>query len=170
MADNNRVLHGAIALIKSGGEVIGKMRSVRAQESFQRLRVGGIGTILPSEQAVSQWDGQLSCDFIMVNLTKTGIKNAIRRDFANVASQVLVGATSFEDQVVLDVDGVQIDIFKKVTDVINADGTINPKAIPIAIITSCLIESDSFDIGEAALSGRSQTFKYLLPFREIKNP
>lgn len=167
---DNKVLTGAIALIKVQGEVVGKMRNVRAQESVRRLRVGGIGTILPSEQAATEWDGTLSCDFMLVNIQKSGIKNAIRRDFSNVASQILSGEASFEDQLVLDVDGVQVDLFKKITDVILPDGTINPKAIPIAIVRNCLIESDSFDISEGAIAGRSQSFKYLLPLVEIKNP
>jgi hypothetical protein len=160
---NQPVLTGAIALIKSSGVVVGKMKGVRCQENMRRLPVRGIGTILPSEQAVVEWEGTLSCEFLEIEFDKTGIPNAIRRNFPNVASQVLNGNASFEDQLVLDVDGVQIDIFKKITDVIAADGTIKPKLKPYAIVKQCLIESDSFDISEGAIAGHSQSFKYLVP-------
>jgi len=163
MADN-KVLTGAIALIKVQGEVIGKMKSVRCQENMRRVAVRGIGTILPSEQAVIEWEGSLSCDFMEIRFEETGIKNAIRRIFPNIASQVLNGNSSFEDQLVLDTDGVQIDIFKKVTDVIDPlTGIIKPKLKPYAIVKNCLIESDSFDINEGSIAGHSQTFKYLVP-------
>lgn len=160
---SNNVLTGAIALIKVEGEVIGKMKSVRCQEQIRRQPVRGLGTIIPSEQAVTEWEGTLSCEFMEIEFQKTGIKNAIRRIFPNIASQVLTGETSFEDQLVLDTEGVQIDIFKKVSDVINPDGTIKPKLRPYAIVQKCLIESDSFDISEGSIAGHSQSFKYMVP-------
>lgn len=168
MANDNTVLTGAIALIKVEGEVIGKMKSVRCQEQIRRQPVRGIGTIIPSEQAVTEWEGTLSCEFMEIEFQKTGIKNAIRRIFPNIASQALMGETSFEDQLVLDVDGVQIDIFKKVTDVINPDGTIKPKLKPYAIVKKCLIESDSFDISEGSIAGHSQSFKYMTPLTYLE--
>lgn len=158
-----KVLTGAIALIKVGGKVIGKMKTVRCQENFRRVAVRGIGTILPSEQAVVEWEGTLSCDFMEIRFEETGIPNAVRRKIGSTASQVLIGQTSFEDQLVLDADGVQIDIFKKVTDVIDPNGFILPKLEPYATVYNCLIESDSFDISEGSVSGHSQTFKYLTP-------
>lgn len=162
------VLTGAIALIKVQGQVIGKMKSVRCQEQIRRQPVRGIGTIIPSEQAVTEWEGTLSCEFMEIEFQKTGITNAIRRIFPNIASQVLTGNTSFEDQLVLDVDGVQIDIFKKVTDIVNPDGTIKPKVIPYAIVKKCLIESDSFDISEGSIAGHSQSFKYMTPLTYLQ--
>jgi hypothetical protein len=157
------VLTGAIALIKVDGQVIGRMRSVRCQESIRRQAVRGIGTILPSEQAVVEWEGTLSCDFMEVDFSKTGITNAIRRAFPNIASNVLNGGASFEDQLVLNTEGVQVDIFKKVSDVVDSNGIISPKLQPYAIVQNCLIESDSFDISEGSISGHSQSFKYLVP-------
>lgn len=157
------VLTGAIALIKVNGQVIGKMRGVSCQESMRRVPVRGLGTIIPSEQAVIEWEGTLSCDFMEVEFQKTGITNAIRRIFPNIASQVLNGNASFEDQLVLDTDGVQVDIFKKVSDVVDASGIIKPKLKPYAIVKNCLVESDSFQINEGSIASHSQSFKYLTP-------
>lgn len=164
----DKVLTGAIALISVGGQTIGKMKSVRVQESIRRMPVRGIGTILPSEQAVTEWEGTLSCEFMEVDFKKTGITEAIRRVFPNVASQVLNEETSFEDQLILDSEGVQVDIFKKVSDVVDANGIIRPKLEPYATVYNCLIESDSFDISEGSIAGHSQSFKYLTPITYLQ--
>jgi len=157
------VLTGAIALIKVDGEVVGLMRGISCQENMRRIPVRGLGTIIPSEQAVTEWEGTLTCDFMEIRFQQTGIPNAVRRIFPNIASQVLNGNPSFEDQLVLDVDGVQVDIFKKITDVIDAQGIIKPKLVPYAIVQKCLIESDSFNITEGAVAAHNQSFKYLTP-------
>lgn len=154
---------GAIALIRVGGVTIGLMKNVRASESIRRQPVRGLGTILPSAQEVVEWDGTLTCDSMLVDFKNGGITNAIRRIFPNIASQVLSGNSSFEDQLVLDGDGVQVDIYKKVKDVVDSNGIITPKIDPIAIVRNCLIESDSLDISEGSISGHSQSFKYLTP-------
>lgn len=157
------VFTGALALIKVDGKVIGLIKGIRAQESMRRVPVRGIGTILPSEQAVTEWEGTCSCDFIEVDFKTSGITDAIRRVFPNIASQVLAGDVSFEDQLILDTDGVQIDIFKKVRDVLDVNGNIKPKLQPYAIISNCLIEQEGFDISEGSIVGHSQSFKYLKP-------
>lgn len=163
-----KVFTGAIALIKCEGEVIGLMRNVTATENIRRVPVRGIGTIMASEQAVTEWEGTLTCEFMEVRFDKTGIKNAIRRAFPSIGSQVLNDGTSFEDQLILDTDGVQLDIFKKVSDVIDAQGVIKPKLQPYASVKNCLIESDSFNISEAAIAGHNQSFKYLTPITYIQ--
>ena len=160
---DTRTLHGGIALIKSGGVVIGLMRSIDVTESITRIRVGGVGTILPKEQAATQWDGTVTTDFMMINLKQTGIPGAIRRDFDSATSQVLNGNASFEDQLVLDDSGVQVDVFKKVKDVQMSDGKIIPKVAPIAVIKRCMIDSDAMNIAEGGVSSRRQSFKYLDP-------
>jgi hypothetical protein len=163
MAIEDKVLTGAIALIKVNGVVIGKMRSVRVQEQFRRMEVRGLGTILPSEAPVVEWSGSLNCEFMSIDFKNDGIKDAVRRALPNIASQVLNGGQSFEDQLVLDYDGVQVDIFKKIADIIDSKGNIKPKLVPYAIVRNCLIESDSFDISEGSIAGHSQSFKYLKP-------
>lgn len=166
MADN-KVLTGAIALIKVKGVVIGKMKTIRIQESFRRTEVVGLGTIIPSDAPVTAWQGTLSCEFMEVKFSETGITDAIKRKFTSPRSQVLTGGTSFEDQLVLDSEGVQVDIFKKITDIIDPNtGIIKPKAVPYVSVLNCLIESDSMDVSEGGLAGHSQTFKYLTPVTE----
>lgn len=165
---NDKVFHGAIALIKVEGIVIGKMRSIQATENFGRQEVRGLGTILPSEAPATTWSGTLSCEFMSIDFTREGIRKAIRRNLPSIASRVLNGEASFEDQIVLDSDrGVQIDIFKKIEDLIDANGIIKPKAVPYAVISRCLIDSDSFNVSEGSLAGHSQSFRYLDPIMEL---
>lgn len=159
-----KVYHGAIALIKSGGRYIGKMKSVRATENFRRVEIVGIGTILPSEAPVTGWAGTVSCSAMTMQFTKGVLPNAVRRNFTNIGSQALAGNPSFEDNVVLDSDGIDLELYEKVTDVIDpVTGAIKPKVVPHAIIRKVLIESDSLDISEGAVSGHDQSFKFLLP-------
>lgn len=162
---NDKVLTGAIALIKSAnGTPIGKMKNISYAEDMRRIPVRGIGTILPSEQAVVEWDGSITCDFYEIAFEKTGIPGAIRRDMGNVDSQASIGEISFEDQLILNTEGVALHIFKKISDIIDPKTKlIKPKVIPYAIITSCLITADSFEIAEGSVSGHRQAFKCLKP-------
>lgn len=163
MADP-KVFTGAIALIKSGGRIIGKMKSVRVTENIRRVEVVGIGTILPSEAPVVGWAGQLSCSAMTVSFKNGIIPNAIRRQFDVLGSQALAGNSSFEDQLVLDSDGITVEVYQKVTDIVDpVTGIIKPKVMPFVIVRQVLIESDSLDISEGAISGTDQTFKYLKP-------
>lgn len=163
-----QVLTGALAIIKVNGVAVGLMRNVRVNESMRRVPVRGLGSILPKEAPVTEWAGTLSCSFWEIDYTKSGIPNAIRRDvgLGNQASQIAGGINSanFEDNLVLDAEGVQVDLFKKVTDVIDPNtGLITPKAIPYAIIGRVLIESDNITIDEGNVSGRDQSFQFLDP-------
>ena len=143
------------------------MKSVRVTENVRRVEVVGIGTVLPSEAPVVGWAGSVSCSAMTMQFTKGVIPNGIRRKFTNVASQALAGNPSFEDNLVLDADGIDLEVYEKVTDVVDpVTGNIKPKIVPHVIVRKVLIESDSLDISEGSLSGNDQSFKYLLPVIE----
>lgn len=162
MANNNQTMHGAIAIVKVDGKAIGKMRNISWSEDFQRQPVKGLGTIFSSEEPVTGFAGQLSCDLMEIDFENGGVPGAINRKFSNVKSQVLTGGQSFEDQLVLDYNGIQIDIFKKIEDIIDpTTGNVVPKLTPFAVITRALIQTDRFEVSEGSISVRSQSFKYL---------
>lgn len=151
-----RAMHGALAIIRKNGTAIGRMRNVRWTESFRREEVKGIGTILTSEAPVTAHSGTLTCDFYEVDFSKTGIPDALRRDVQT--------NQEFEDNMLLNYDGVTLDIFKKVEDVIDPTTLQRKaKAQPYAIIRRLLIEGESGDISEGAISNHNQSFKYLDP-------
>jgi len=164
---NEPVLTGAIAIIKVNGQPVGLMRNVKINESTRRIPVRGLGSLLPKEAPVVEWAGTVSCSFFEINFKKSGIPNAIRRDvgIGNAASQIATGnaQTNFEDDLALSTQGVQLDLYKKLKDIIGPTGLIVPKIEPYAIIGRCLIESDSINIDEGNVSGRDQTFMYLDP-------
>lgn len=162
------VFTGALAIIKVNGVAVGLMRNVRVNESMRRVPVRGLGSILPKEAPVVEWAGSISCSFFEVDYKSSGIPNAVRRDVGvgNSASQIAGGINNanFEDQLVLDPDGVQLDIYKKATDIIDPNTKlINPKATPYAVVGRCLIESDNVNIDEGNVSGRDQSFLFLDP-------
>lgn len=165
---NEPVLTGAIAVIKVNGQAVGLMRNVRISESTRRIAIRGLGSLLPKEAPVVEWAGTVSCSFFEINYETSGIKDAIRRDVGvgNAGSLIASGnnQANFEDNLALDQFGVQLDIYKKVTDVIDPNtGLITPKLNPYAIVGRCLIESDNVNIDEGNVSGRDQTFMYLDP-------
>lgn len=165
---NERVLTGALAIIKVNGTAVGKMRNVRINESFRRVDVPkGLGSIFDDELALVKWSGSVSCSFFEINYKQSGIENAVRRAFGpNIFSQIASGidTENFEDQAVLDLDGVDVDVFKKLTDVIDPNtGLIKPKATPYAVVRGMFIESDNVNVDEGNVSGRDQQFRYLYP-------
>lgn len=162
-----RVFTGAIALIKVNGQVVGKMRSVRVQENIQRTEVRGLGTIIPDEVPATTWAGTLTCDQISISFINGGIPGGINRNFKNAVSQVLNGAASFEDQLVLDDQGVQVDLFKKVSDVIDSNGIIKPTLIPFVSVKQCFIDSDSLEVAEGGLAGHNQSYRYIQPILDV---
>lgn len=168
MANDVKVITGAIAIIKVKGFAVGKMRDVRVTENFQRIPVPkGLGSIFDDELALVKWSGSCSCSFMEVSYKASGIKDAVRRVFgANILSQIASGnnIANFEDQAVLDDLGVDLEIYKKIADIIDpATGLIIPKAIPYSSLGGLFIESDSVNISEANVAGRDQTFRYLRP-------
>jgi hypothetical protein len=163
-----KTLTGSIAIIKVNGQPVGLMRNVRVSESTRRVPVRGLGSIVPKEAPVVEWNGTISCSFFEINYLASGVKDAIRRDvgIGNALSTIATGnnQTNFEDNLVLDSVGVQLDIYKKIQDIIDpTSGLIVPKLKAYATIGRCLIESDNVTIDEGNVSGRDQTFVYLDP-------
>lgn len=162
-----QVLSGAIALIYTAESElpIGKMKTVRWNENIRRVDVRGIGTILPSESDVVEWGGTLTCDFYEIDYDASGVPGAIIRKTGVASSQAGgTNAPSFEDNLVLDMQGVTLHVFKKITDVIDpVTKLINPTLKPYAIIGRLFITADNVNISEGSLSGRDQSFNFIDP-------
>lgn len=158
MADNSsQTLTGALGIVRVGSTILGKLKDVQINESISRERIGGIGSLLPDEKPAIQWSGRLTCSQAFVDLSKTQIPNALRRDVAD--------RNEFEDQLVLDSSvGVQVDIYKKVSDFIDPNtGKKRVKTVPLCTVSRCMIEGDSFNLSLGQSSTRSYDFEYLDP-------
>lgn len=149
-------LTGSLAIVRYKGTTIGLMKNISVTESFQRADVQGLGTILTSEAPTTSWRGSLQCSFYEFDFSKSGIPDALRRDVQT--------SQQFEDQLMLDNDGIQVDIYKKVSDIVDpTTGLIKAKVTPFAIVKRLLIESDGFDISEGQVAGHNQSFRFLDP-------
>ena len=151
----NRVITAPIAIIKSQGVAIGKMRGLRVNETIRRGKVFGLGQLTPDELPALEWTGTLNADFYNIEFSISQIPNAIRRTVNTLQEWV--------DHVLLQENGVQLDIFKKVKDVVDASGLIKGKLEPYATIQGLFLDSENFDISEGQVSGRNQSFTYIFP-------
>lgn len=161
----DNALHGSIAIIKSAGKVIGKIKSWRFSEQLNRGDVQGLGTIYSSEVPVLKYKGTLAVSQVAISFKNGVIPNAFRRNLSNIASQALGNkSASVEDQLVLDDTGLVIECYKKVADLIDpTTGLIRPKVTPFIICSPCFLEGTSLDISEASLAGMDQNFTVLNP-------
>ena len=151
------VLTGAIAIIQDGnGNAIGKMRNVRVTETIRRQDVRGIGRITVAESPAIEHGGTLTCGWYEIDFNTTGVPNAIRRDVSNVQA--------FEDNILLNEDGITVVIYKKIKDLVDANtGLLTATKKIHATITRVLIEQEDLDINEGQVSGHNQNFKFLDP-------
>jgi len=147
---------GAMALIKVEGTVIGRMQNIRVTENFTRARVGGLGTILAIEVPVTQWSGSFTASYYLIDWEKARVASSIRRDVQT--------KQEFEDYLILQENGIQVDVFQKVTDVIDpVTGLPIPKLKPFASITGCFTDSEAFNLAENQVGGHDQSFMFINP-------
>jgi len=166
---NNRVLTAPLALIRVNGITIGKMRSIRCTESIRRGRVVGLGQLVVDELPALEWNGTLSAEFMTIDLKKSMIPGAINR----IAKTV----EEWTNNVLLQEDGVQIDIMKRVKDPQQPDNLF-PNVSPdpnfiqrnitgtfevFASIKGNFLTREGFNISEGSISSRDVEFEYTTP-------
>lgn len=150
-----KVLTAPLAVIKVGGIPVGKMKSIRVTETIRRGRVSGIGQLTPDELPALEWTGSLNCSFYNIDFSTSQIPKSILRKMSTLQEWI--------DTVLLQEDGVQIDIFKKVKDTVGPTGIIKGKLEVYATIKGVFMDREAFDISEGQISGRDQDFTYLYP-------
>jgi len=151
-----KVLTAPLALIEVNGVTVGKMRNIRITETFRRGRVSGIGELTPQEVPALEWNGTLTCQFYEVTFKDTGVPGGIKR--------AAPGLLDFVDNVLLQEDGVDLKIYKKVSNGINpATGLITSQLEVHATVTGCFIDREGMDINEGQISGHDQDFTYINP-------
>jgi hypothetical protein len=154
---SQKVMTAPLAVIKVNGVAIGKMKNIRVTENIQRGSVQGIGALNPSEIPAIKWDGTLNCSFYAIKFNNQDelSKNALLRN-VNTTQE-------FVDTVLLQEEGVTIDILKKVKDVVLPSGVIQPKYETFASIVGCFPTREGFDISEGQISGKDADFQYINP-------
>lgn len=146
------VITGVLAIVKSAGLVIGKIKGVNVTENIQRTDVRGLGHLAAQERPAVAWNGTLRCDFILINLAESTIPNVLNRKVNTV--------DEFTNALTLGEVAVSVSVFKKIPD--PAD-PINNLEKPFAVIDNVLLTSDAWQINEGTISGRNMSFDYLTP-------
>lgn len=156
MATQTKTLVAPIAIIKVNGVPVGKMKNIRITETIARGKVVGLGRLNPEELPALSWDGTLNCSFYLIDLKAHPIDKALIRAVGNL--------DEFIDTVLLEENGVQIDIMRKVKVSQNATTGIITSGLEIfATVTGAFITRDGMDISEGQISGRDSDFEYMNP-------
>lgn len=154
----NKVMTAPLAIVKVNGVAVGKMKNIRVTENIQRGNVQGLGNLTNEELPALKFTGSLNAGFYSITFNNQDqlIKNALLRNVNNVQE--------FVDTVLLQENGIQIDIMKKVKDYQDPNtGIIYPQLELFASVRSCFATKESFDISEGQISGRDVDFEYLTP-------
>lgn len=152
-----KVITAPLAVIKVGGVAVGKMKTIRIQETIRRGRVSGLGALTPDELPALEWSGTLSCGFYNIEFDKSNLPAAIVRKVNTLEE--------FVDTVLLQEQGVQVDIMRKVK-AGNPDpitGIIPSNLEIFASVKGCFLTREGFDIQEGQISGKDADFDYINP-------
>lgn len=150
------VITGAIAYIKVGGVVIGKMKSIRINETIQRGNVQGLGSLVPDEKPPLSWAGTLSCDAYTIDFSKCTLPQGITRNLQSVQE--------WQDSLTLQEQGVVVEIYQRIPVAGQPQiGLIAGTEKPFCQINQLYIDSQAFDISEGQISGTQTSFNYLTP-------
>ena len=166
---NDKVLTAPLAVIKVNGIAIGKMRNIRYTENIRRARVVGLGTLVPDEAPAIEWSATLTCSFMSIDMKKSMVPGAINRIAGSIEQ--------FVNNVLLQEDGVQIDIMRRVKDPQQPDNLfpnvssdpnfiqrqIKGKLETFASVRGCFITREGLDINEGSISGRDVEFDVIEP-------
>ena len=152
-----KVMTAPLGVIKVDGVVIGKIKNIRVTENIRRGRTTGIGRLTPDELPALDWSGSCNCGFYAIKMNSQDIltKKGILRNVNSL--------DEFVNTVLLQEDGVQIDILKKIKDFQDENGIIHPQFQVYATIRGCFSTREGFDISEGQISGKDMDFEYKDP-------
>lgn len=154
--NNKKVMTAPLAVIKVNGVAVGKMKNIRVTETIRRATVKGLGQLHDDEKPAVDWSGSLSCSFFTINFEKAPIPGLLNRHVQTIED--------WTNSVLLQEDGVQIDILKKVIDPATRGQAVKKAKYEIfASIQGNFITRNSFDISEGQVSGTDVECEYLTP-------
>lgn len=154
------VLTAPLAVIKVAGVAIGFMKNIRVTETFNRGTVRGIGKLNPVEVPALTWDGSLTCGLYLIDFTKA--LNQLSN--AKVLQRQVQTVEDFVNTVLLNEDGLQLDIMRKVkTSQDSTTGIVQAELEIFTSIKKAFITRESMDISESQITGRDVDFTYITP-------
>lgn len=155
------VLTAPLAVIRIGGVPVGKMQNISITENFNRVPVRGIGNLTPDEVPAVTWDGTMSCGQYTLDFTKA--LNVVNNGKGGI-QRVVTTLDEFVDTVLLQEQGLTIDLMRKVT--VSQDATTGIIQSDLEIFMSvkgCFQTTDGISVSEGQISQRNANFMYLNP-------
>ena len=149
----------ARAIIKMNGVPVGYMKNLKVSENKQRGSVMGLGEVTKKERPLLGITCTWSCDFYMIDLTKTGVPGADNRQVQTV--------NDYKNTQVLMENAVDVYIYKK--DVGEVTGTSPSQIVTtvaetvFAVRRDVYLDNTSWSLTENQISDFNQSGEYLQP-------
>ena len=157
MAEQLKTLTAPIVLIKIDGHVVGKMRTLRIQEQYNRTDVRGIGELLVQEKPIIGVNCTFNCNFAVVSIDRLGtIPNPFTIKGAQTPKQ-------FADTVLLKDTGVNLHLYKKAPKVEENGIVVEVQEDLIGVIYNAFMDSQSIDFSEGNIILSDISGAYLTP-------
>lgn len=158
------VITAPLAIVIANGVPVGKLRDVTVNETISRARVVGLGQLMADELPPMAWTGTLSGSFYLTDLkrmfpsTNPNLYDPLRRDTGT--DQAFADTLILQEQIN---GGFQIDMFRKVADVIT-NGIVTGTTLElISSIRGCYVSRDGFNVAEGQVGMRTVEFEYSRP-------
>jgi len=156
MPAQNATMTAARAIIKRNGIAIGYMRNIRCTEANQRGSVMGLGRVTKLERPLLSITCTWSCDFYMIDLSKSGIPGLDNREVQSVDQYI-------DTKVLLPLP-VDIVVYKKDVLTISDNNVVtSTKGTVLCAIKDVYLDNTSWDITENQISSFNQSGEYTTP-------
>lgn len=154
-----RTLTAPLAIIEYNGVAIGKIRTLRLTETWQRGEVRGVGETTAQEVPILSFSGTFTASTYMIDMSKLG---SIKNPFLNRSTGTL---KVLLDTILLDEQGVNIHIYRKTAQTVDSNtGLVTESGKErVGIMESSFMDSQNWDISENNLSGQDLSGRYLNP-------
>lgn len=155
MAAQQAIMTAARAIIKSNNIAIGYIKNLRITETQQHGSVMGLGEITKKERPVLAITCTWSCDFYLIDLSKTGLPGLDNREVQSVQQ--------YKDTKTLLAIPIDIYVYKKDVLTVTNNVVTATKNNVLCAIKDISLDSTSWSIDENQISGLSQSGEYTTP-------
>lgn len=155
MPNELATMTAARAIITRNGIPIGYMKNLRVTENKQRGSVMGLGEITKKERPILAITCTWSCDFYLIDLSRTGIPGLDNREVQSVQE--------YKDTLTLLNIPVDITVWKKDVLTVSNNVVTATKKDVLCTIKDVYLDSTSWDVSENAISGLAQSGEYTTP-------
>ena len=156
-------LTAPLAIIKVNNIQVGFIRNLNINESHEISPIYGIGNLTPQELPVVKWSGTMTAESYLIDFYKA--INVLTD--ASVVQRVVTSADQFIDTVLLNDDGVTLDIYRKVEQSRNASGAVTSELEIFASVRGCKMTRDGISISDGQIAGRNVEFMYKTPIFKL---